>query len=932
MRYGFLQDMIEFVLRKHGGTMLPADILQELYALGLLERRSDIDEGNVLFTAKAEPERFVVDAQDRVALAPAQFDNLVKHFRARIWQMMEVMRGGVEQNVGYLAAVLIHALYVRAEDIIPAIWPSGPQKEHGLIRTIEALAERYPEPMKRVLSGLQHMPHQRWVDIDQWLAFADVVKPAPLDAVLLMRELSRSRQDRTELLPVEVSWLMGALLPDRADACILDLSIDAGVLPIALFRSSNAYVEVTGAYRSEASRMFVEFEMAMLQQTAQVRSFDPLAIIQEYDHVLSAGPWGTIRSPFMPSVIGEVDAPTAYLQVTLDRLKDDGFAVALVPASFLFKRSKDGREFREDLVRDDLIEAVIQIPAGTFKPMASVESAIVVLNKAKAAERRKQVFMVRLHSDMIDPATSENLMLEAIALLEDWKQVSDRSHIVSTDVLRHDQYNLLPSRHIGRVTALEMQREDVDGVMVTIRQLVIDEHFERVPAKRSERLNLEDDPPAFVRVRDLAKDPAFPYLRLEASDEVKGDVRIVGRDAVLVSRQFANPLPTIYQSKGGRIAIASNVLAIRPDTSRVLPEYLVHEMRQPYYLQQIKAISFGSSIPAFNQEALLSTTIRLRPLDDQRKLIEEKSDTKRLGERFERLDPQDEEALHWALADLLRGYGLRMDQPLLDKVILKVTDHVSRSTEARVRAELASNLGNLAHNFNNKHRVVAGNVRRLRSYLEGKIKDGGPISPEDPVRKPLKGETIPPSLLGEVLDGLQQSLDNMTGHIEEEMNILSDETAEIDVVDVIASIRKVAKGFRGQEGVHIDPLLGHPPLFAQADERRLQDSLQNLIDNAIKHGGRKGHVLNIEFQVFEGSGVVQVLVGNDGPASELDFEHMVKKGGRSSRSKGSGVGLYAVKRWIDEMGGNLFDAMGYRKSFHGPINFAVGIELKKVGE
>lgn len=228
---------------------------------------------------------------------------------------------------------------------------------------------------------------------------------------------------------------------------------------------------------------------------------------------------------------------------------------------------------------------------------------------------------------------------------------------------------------------------------------------------------------------------------------------------------------------------------------------------------------------------------------------------------------------------------------------------------------------------------MAGNVRRLRTYLESKMKEGGPISAEDPVRKSLRGETVPPSLLGEVIDGLQQSLDNMTGHIEQEMNLIAAEGPSYAAVDVIALIKRVVRGFRGQDGVHIHPHIASTPLVVPAHEGRLEESLQNLIDNAIKHGKQKGQVLSIEIEVWElGTELVQVLVGNDGPAADLDFDTMVKKGGRSSRSKGSGVGLYATKRWIEGMGGTLFDAMGNRNSFRRPINFAIGIELKLIGE
>ena len=925
--------MIEFVLRQNGGPTAPADILHRLYELELLDRRSGIEDGNILFTAKAETERFVVEPSEAVWLTPSQIQNLSVHFRKRIWQLMDVLRGGLEEDISLTAAVLILALYSRDEGSSPELWATGSFKDRCLMQTLERLADRYPAPMKRVVFaiGQVHL-HLRSV-VDQWLMFADLVKPDPAEAYSVVLELIRGRRGETGFVPFEVSWLLGQLISSQGQfGSLIDLHLDAGVMPVALNNYLGAPDQVVGRYLNDTANMLGRMNAALHGIDVRTSVFSvPFIEPEVFDRVIAAAPWGKMRDPYDLTGLHQSDAPTIYAGLANSVLTERGMAVILAPVSFLFSVGKRTKALREELIEEDRVEAVIQLPDGAFRPFTNAKAAILVLNRNKAPERRKQVLMVQLE---LDPKAQDALPRAVRQGFEDykaWKNTPDRSHVTNVNVIRHDGFNLLPSRHIARAAATEMQGEDVDGVMVHLAELVVADQFERVPSRNSERLNRMEDPPAFIRVRNLAKDPAFPFLQLDESEEIKGDVRIVDRDAVLVSRQFVNPLPTIYQAKGGRIAIASNVLAIRPDTSRVLAEYMVHEMRQPYFLQQIKSISFGASIPAFNLEALLSTTIRLRPLAEQKKLTEELSNEKRIQERFERIDPLDEEAIRATLADLLRAQGLRMERELLDTIIEKVTDHVRVAAEARIKTNLAANLGNLAHNFNNKHRVVAGNVRRLRTYLESKMQNGTSLSPQDPIRAPLRGESIPPTLLEEVLDGLQQSLENMTGHIEEEIDLLSDKNVASAAIDVIAVIRKVVKGFHGQDGVRIHPRIISTPLVIQANEQRLEECLQNLVDNAIMHGQSEGQVLNIEIEVAEiGADLVQVLVANDGPPSELDFDSMVKKGGRSSRSKGSGVGLYATKRWIEEMGGRVFDAMYQRNSFRRPINFAIGFELKRI--
>lgn len=905
MRYAQLDDMIEFVLRQNGGPTEPAYILHRLHELELLDPRSGIEEGNILFTAKAEPERFVVDAKESVWLHPSQFEHLVVHFRRRIWQLMEALRGGLEEDISFTAAVLVHALYVRENGSSPEYWTNGVFKDRCLRQTIQQLFDRFPEPMKRVVFTLEHVHHHLRPVVDQWLLFADLVKPSPAEATLVMRELTRNRRDHIGFVPYEVSWLMGQLINSQGPyASLLDLYLDAGLLPVALHQRHGDLENAAGLFINPTAHMLMRFELDMIGSDVRLSPFSiPFFEPEDFDRVIAASPWGRMRDPYDLTGLQQADASTIYAGLANSILTEKGMAVLLLPAGFLFKADKRTRTLREELLRDDRVEAVLQLPVGAFKPVTSAQAAIVVLNRNKAPERRKQVLMVQMQGD---PAANDGLaqaVKQGLADYTAWKNIPDRSQIAHVGALQHDGSNLLPSRHIGRATAMEMEQEDVDGVMVYLGELVMDTQFERVPSRLSERLNREEDPPAFVRVRDLAKDPTFPYLRLEESEEIRGDVRIVDRDAVLVSRQFVNPLPTIYQAKGGRIAIASNVLAIRPDTSRVLPEYLVHEMRQPYYLQQIKAISFGATIPAFNLEALLSTRIRLRPLKRQREIVGEKRTLETLLNDLETAKISLDQKGVAEFSKLLHQNMPAIGHQGMAKYLNQWMRHEVLLSRRKALDQVEDNLHMLRHEVGNTLDWVTTGVGNLEGYIHSLIQREV-IDEEEMIAPAFEDdEDLSPTVV-EAIGQVMNDASELSGLVERMAKSIDGIELKLEFIDTWDLVKRIiAPRYRGGRQFRLKLVRdGREDMIVSADLFRLKQSLFNIMNNAVRHGFLDA---KRRYNLVVAVGAQEIVIANDGVAPLITLEEMIRRGRSAGERKGTGQGMYWVKTWLDDMGAEL---------------------------
>jgi two-component system sensor histidine kinase MprB len=140
-------------------------------------------------------------------------------------------------------------------------------------------------------------------------------------------------------------------------------------------------------------------------------------------------------------------------------------------------------------------------------------------------------------------------------------------------------------------------------------------------------------------------------------------------------------------------------------------------------------------------------------------------------------------------------------------------------------------------------------------------------------------------LLAEVAD-----LDQLAGEVLGDHRRRQPET-EAAVPDVAATVQAaartvaVARGatVRVQPGVQAE-VEGSPTMLRQA--------IENLIDNAAAHGGPDG--VEVDVRADPAAGQVEVVVADRGAAAEVPSGH--------------GIGLFVVRRFLDEAGGRSWVA------------------------
>lgn len=81
--------------------------------------------------------------------------------------------------------------------------------------------------------------------------------------------------------------------------------------------------------------------------------------------------------------IGGTNTELLFLIRISKMLRSGGRAAVIIPEGVLFGGSKNQKQTREILLKDNQLEAVISLPAGAFKPYTGVKTAILLFTKAE---------------------------------------------------------------------------------------------------------------------------------------------------------------------------------------------------------------------------------------------------------------------------------------------------------------------------------------------------------------------------------------------------------------------------------------------------------------------------------------------------------------------------------------------------------------------
>jgi two-component system sensor histidine kinase PilS (NtrC family) len=212
-----------------------------------------------------------------------------------------------------------------------------------------------------------------------------------------------------------------------------------------------------------------------------------------------------------------------------------------------------------------------------------------------------------------------------------------------------------------------------------------------------------------------------------------------------------------------------------------------------------------------------------------------------------------------------------------------------RNMQARTRQEKLAAMG----------RVSAGIAHEIRNPLAA-IAQANALLSEDATTPSQRQLT---QMVNDNVERLKRIVDDV-------MEVAPGSVVDAGVIDAAAQVDAACTGWAQGAGVKLGPgsavTIGLPdePLGAVFDPDHLRRVLINLLDNGYRHSSKSPGAVQVRLSAPDES-TVRLSVASDGPPIPPDVERYLFEPFFSTRSRGTGLGLYICRELCERYGASI---------------------------
>lgn len=555
----------------------------------------------------------------------------------------------------------------------------------------------------------------------------------------------------------------------------------------------------------------------------------------------------------------------------IGKLKPNGKLVAVVSSAFLSGLLDS--EVRKSLIKYDLVESVIALPAGILYS-TNVSLAIVVLSKKK--EYKGLVQMVDA-SRFVKKVSRKDIVLDDAELLYCLSQEEVSREIVREIEIREIEENRC-DLNISRYFKPELPAVTADAVFIPLDRII---KSVRTRSDRSKTIR------PVMKISDLSDSILTHSVSSQTLSEKSQrtiNSYVVKKDALLLSLLGNSLKPTLLRTEGHDVIVVRSIRAFRVINDIVDEEYLASELRQDYITRQLDAYRTKGGMTTIDINDLLSVQVRITNLSKQKDilfgrkslLIKEKEDAIRQLKQKNDLDEADQLSVmrHKIAGRLANLEGAR------------------EAIVAIIENELSGQIDDIYH-----LKKTPNSKLDLGRYLEILERDLGAIS------NVFNRET-------EFKDKSEYERFDFIAFMKSYVDELkSDSFFSVTPSEEVFMDADLFDFRGGYELSDEDEAYITSQLFIKGDKLELRAVLDNFKDNAIKHAFRTGqnNKLNFDCRVFDDPDEISVTISNTGLPLPKGFsiDDFKRNGITSNKEGGDGYGGYYIDRVLKNHGGEL---------------------------
>ncbi|MCK9578960.1 MAG: type I restriction-modification system subunit M [Methanoregula sp.] len=230
-----------------------------------------------------------------------------------------------------------------------------------------------------------------------------------------------------------------------------------------------------------------------LTQNGNLQTFDicvanpPYSIKDWESEIFRTNKYGRLEGYDMPP---EKNADYAFVLHIVKSMNVNGRAGIVLPHGVLFRGGAEGR-IREQILKNDLIEAVIALPSKLFYG-TGIPAAILVLNKNKPENKKNKVLIIDAEKDFLEGKNQNSLRSQDINKIvkayDGYSDIEKYARVVDMKEIAEKDYNLNISQYID-----SSEQEEVIDVKKVRKELVALEKEREVINKKVEEFLSELD-------------------------------------------------------------------------------------------------------------------------------------------------------------------------------------------------------------------------------------------------------------------------------------------------------------------------------------------------------------------------------------------------------------------------------------------------------
>ena len=355
-----------------------------------------------------------------------------------------------------------------------------------------------------------------------------------------------------------------------------------------------------------------------------------------YDVVLANPPFMTPKGGIMPHSRYRVKAKRSevlFVDYIAEHLNPNGRAAIIVPEGIIFQSSNAYKELRKYLVNNDLLYAVISLPAGVFNPYSGVKTSILLIDKL-FSKFKDEILFVKLNNDGFDLGAQRqpkkgSEIPEIVRIVKKYHADLD-PQIADDEILQHPLVTIAPKEQIAEQDYVLVGERYLSNSMPegTYKMVSLgDKSLFRVESGGTPSSNIPEYWDGNIRLATLVDLPAANLIT-----ELKDTERTISPLGLEKSSAKLLPSGTVLVSTRatiGRVAIAEcetatnqgfkNIIVI--DDTKVSNRFVAYMMTA--LADRMVSLASGGTFKEISKSNFLTLSIPLPPLEKQEQIVAE---------------------------------------------------------------------------------------------------------------------------------------------------------------------------------------------------------------------------------------------------------------------------------------------------------------------